>query len=401
MASVGSDTYRVADGNTSTGRSEYYVSWSASESNNTLTFSVSVTGDEVSTAGTYYHYLSTVIIYIGSTSYTLYSGRGALGNNSYKYTVDCGSITTRLLKKGETAKIYTYTYLNQYGQDITGYTKTISLSDDAYEPSTFTITAIAGTGISSVSPSSQTIQSGSSSSAITATVMSGYTWNKWSDGTTSNPYPSFTVTATKSLTAYATANTYTVTFNANGGTTSTTSKTVTYNQTYGTLPTPTRTGYIFNGWFTAVSGGTQKTSSTTYTTVGNQTLYAQWTPITYTINFNGNGADSGSMSSLTCSYGTEYILTTNKFTRNTYMFMGWATTSNGNIEYLDSAKIKNLTSTNNTTINLYAVWIQEGLIYLNFNGEYKKVQVFLYHPPYWHVVCPYLNNNEWIKCNAT
>lgn len=43
-------------------------------------------------------------------------------------------------------------------------------------------------------------------------------------------------------------NTYTLTFNANGGTVSTTTKSVTYKTTYTDLPTPTRSGYIFKGW---------------------------------------------------------------------------------------------------------------------------------------------------------
>ena len=54
------------------------------------------------------------------------------------------------------------------------------------------------------------------------------------------------------------ANSYTVTFDARGGSVSTSSKTVTYNSTYGTLPTPTRTGYTFKGWYTASSGGTKR-----------------------------------------------------------------------------------------------------------------------------------------------
>ena len=58
--------------------------------------------------------------------------------------------------------------------------------------------------------------------------------------------------------ANATANKYTVSFNENGGgTPSSTSIEVTYNSTYGTLPTISRTGYTFDGWFTAASGGTQ------------------------------------------------------------------------------------------------------------------------------------------------
>lgn len=72
------------------------------------------------------------------------------------------------------------------------------------------------------------------------------------------------------------AMTITVTFNANGGTTPTASKTVTYGSTYSTLPTPTRKGYNFLGWFTSTSGGTKITSSTTVSTTSNQPLYAQW-----------------------------------------------------------------------------------------------------------------------------
>ena len=47
------------------------------------------------------------------------------------------------------------------------------------------------------------------------------------------------------LYAHWTPNTYTVTFNANGGTCDTGSKTVTYDETYGELPIPTRIGYTF------------------------------------------------------------------------------------------------------------------------------------------------------------
>lgn len=70
---------------------------------------------------------------------------------------------------------------------------------------------------------------------------------------------------------------YTITFNANGGNTpSPASKSVAYWSTYGTLATTSRSGYIFNGWFTAASGGTKITSSTQMTQTANHTLYAQW-----------------------------------------------------------------------------------------------------------------------------
>ena len=102
------------------------------------------------------------------------------------------------------------------------------------------------------------------------------------------------------------ANNYTVTFNVNGGTAWTSSrcgsgntynssnnsckKTVTYNSTYGSLPTPVRSGnWYFTGWYTKASGGTKITSSTTYTTVGNQTLYAQWTNVCTAARYVASG----------------------------------------------------------------------------------------------------------------
>ena len=70
---------------------------------------------------------------------------------------------------------------------------------------------------------------------------------------------------------------YTVTFNANGGSCSTANKRVRYKDAYGTLPTPTRDYYKFNGWYTAASGGTQVTESTVLNQIGDVTVYAQWT----------------------------------------------------------------------------------------------------------------------------
>ena len=73
-----------------------------------------------------------------------------------------------------------------------------------------------------------------------------------------------------------TVNTYKVTFNPNGGAVSPTSKTVTYGEPYGTLPTPQREGYGFLGWYTAASGGSKITATSTVSITANQTLYAHW-----------------------------------------------------------------------------------------------------------------------------
>lgn len=84
------------------------------------------------------------------------------------------------------------------------------------------------------------------------------------------------VLCSKAVPVSVTAKTYTVSFNANGGRVSPASMTVTSGSSYGSLPTPTRDGYTFAGWYTSASGGTKVTSSTKFTGTSNQTLYAHW-----------------------------------------------------------------------------------------------------------------------------
>lgn len=70
----------------------------------------------------------------------------------------------------------------------------------------------------------------------------------------------------------------TVTLNANSGTVSPATIVVYNGKTYSNLPTPTKSGYKFNGWYSAASGGTEyKTTTKVTTTNATQTLYAQWT----------------------------------------------------------------------------------------------------------------------------
>ena len=143
-----------------------------------------------------------------------------------------------------------------------------------------------------------------------------------------------------------------------------------------TLPTPARTGYVFNGWYTAASGGTKiGAGGAKYTPTKNITLYAQWSPISYNVKFNGNGSTSGSMSNQSHTYDTAKALTANAFKRSftvTYnyngngsanstatanaAFSGWATSASGNKSYDDKQSVKNLTSTAGATVNLYAKW---------------------------------------------
>lgn len=102
----------------------------------------------------------------------------------------------------------------------------------------------------------------------------------------------FETPVTSDITLYAKwkLNEFTVTFETNGGSVSVTSMEVIYGEAYGDMPVPSRTGYTFNGWYTAATGGTKIEKATTVSAATNHTLYAQWTVNAYSASWNtGNG----------------------------------------------------------------------------------------------------------------
>jgi len=110
----------------------------------------------------------------------------------------------------------------------------------------------------------------------------GYTFVGWySDAALEIPFVFDTMPEGEDLSVYAKwkANTYEVTFDANGGTQPNgAAAPVSYQNgtTYDTLPISTRSQYRFNGWFTARTGGTQIKQGDTVSLIANMTVYAQW-----------------------------------------------------------------------------------------------------------------------------
>ena len=125
-----------------------------------------------------------------------------------------------------------------------------------------------------------------------------------------------------------------------------------------TLPTPTRTGYSFSGWYTVASGGTKiGDASSSYTPSKNITLYAHWTPITYTIKFDKNGATRGSTASMSMTYDVAQNLTANGFTWDNHKWIKWNTKADGlGTSYTNKQSVKNLTTVQDKVITLYAQW---------------------------------------------
>ena len=90
--------------------------------------------------------------------------------------------------------------------------------------------------------------------------------------------PNDSSTADEHAAKYGSASSaFTVTFNANGGTVSPASAVTSAEGILATLPTPLRSGYTFDGWYTAAAGGSQVTLGQVYT--ADTTIYAHWTEI--------------------------------------------------------------------------------------------------------------------------
>ncbi len=165
--------------------------------------------------------------------------------------------------------------------------------------------------------------------------------------------------ASKTLYAKWAIESYTLKFESNGGTPC---DNITGN--YGasvTLPTPTKAGYTFNGWYDGNTDGNGSGNKIEYTTMPElgdngavKTLYANWSANTYTINFDSNGGSS--VNSISGGYGTAITLPTP--TKAGYTFNGWYdgnTDGNGSgnkIEYTTMPDLGN----NNTSVTLYAHW---------------------------------------------
>ena len=184
---------------------------------------------------------------------------------------------------------------------------------------------------------------------------SGYRFLGWytsaSGGSRIESGTTFAITWDQTLYAHWSANSYNVVFNANGGSTPTSNKNVTYNSTYGDLPTPSRSGYRFLGWYTSANGGSRIESGTTVYITSNQTLYAQWERTAYTISYNTNGG-SGVFESQTADLGNGITIPESVPEKDGYKFLGWAKAADA--AYAEYRSGEQIAASGDMT--LYAVW---------------------------------------------
>jgi uncharacterized repeat protein (TIGR02543 family) len=191
---------------------------------------------------------------------------------------------------------YHVTYNGSDTAPVTGgaYQVVANIADPNYEGNTTGVLFVAvalgydGNGNTSGTPPGSQIQSHEEDLIIAgpgSLLRTGYTfagWNTAADGSGIAYSPGATYNENINATLYAqwTANTYTVTFDPNGGDAAEpASKEITFDAAYGSLAMVSRIGYAFDGWFTATSGGAEVSAETTVTTADHHTLYAQWSLI--------------------------------------------------------------------------------------------------------------------------
>jgi uncharacterized repeat protein (TIGR02543 family) len=190
----------------------------------------------------------------------------------------------------------------------------------------------------------------------------GFNFTGWNDGTRNySPDSIYTMSAANTvLVAQWTARGFTITYNGNentGGTEPPIGNYVTGSPAYSiALNTFSKTGHVFTGWSTAATGpsGTSYAPGSGYTTeTTNLVLYARWSPASYTITYNGNGADISTApekNNETWTYSSTALNLSGRgsLTKAGYTFGGWATTADATVA------ITSASPTANTTY--YAVW---------------------------------------------
>lgn len=236
-----------------------------------------------------------------------------------------------------------------------------------------------GTGISSVSGGGTYVYG--AWATISATCSTGYDFNYWSNSSSSSSSFGVKVTSDLSYTAYGKPQTYTVSYNANGGTGAPGNQIKTYGYVL-TLSSqkPTRTGYIFNYW-DGSDGGTYYPGSS-FGTDADTVLTAHWTPITYYVSYNKNKPGkashdvSGIMTNSKHAYdngisgnGYSNCLSSNQFSLKGWSFKNWNTKADGTgVSYSNNSNIKNLTKKNGEVVTLYAQW-EPNIYMLLFEDE--------------------------------
>jgi len=241
--------------------------------------------------------------------------------------------------------------------------KNVTVSNVTTSLPSYTITYKLNGGTNpSSAPTSYTPNSGTV--YLPTPTKSYYTFGGWYtsssfSGSSVSSFNAASTTGNKTYYAKWTPTAYSITYYLNSGTNPSNAPTsYTYESSTITLPTPTRTGYNFGGWFTNSSLTGSSVNSIPANSSGNKYFYAKWNLNTYYVKFYANDGSSNTKTQL-LKYNESSNLLSNTFTPATGYgsFIKWTTNADGSgTSYTDGQRVSNLTNVNNATVNLYAQW---------------------------------------------
>lgn len=311
-----------------------------------------------------------------SISTSVASGDGWSTSNQVKLF----EYTHAAITRGTSAQTR-YIYAKLTDVDRVGGTMYVSTTASIPALTKYTIKYNANGG--SGAPSSQTKYYGKSLTlSSTKPTRTGYTFKGWATSSSGSVVyasgASYTANASATLYAVWQANTYTIKYNANGGTGAPSSQTKTYGVTLTLSSTkPTRasqtddgvtTSYTFKGWATSSTAtSVSYAAGAKYTSNASATLYAVWSKTTtvtsYDVTYNTNGGSAVNPQIKT--KGTALTLRSTIPTKNGYTFKGWGLSEDATtVSYAAGASY-----TTDADIILYAIWTPwTHTVQFNLNG---------------------------------
>ena len=225
---------------------------------------------------------------------------------------------------------------------------------------------------------SQATETGTAASDLTSLATLGFTdpnftftgWNTKRDGTGLTYSDQALLPFTGDVTLYGqwSAQVVHVSFESNSGSGSVAG----LNSTYGgsiTLPTDSslsKAGFTLKGWNTNPQGtGTEYAPGSTLNVTGSETLYAQWSSVTYVVSFADPGARGRDPSITDVDGGTIRLPSSVGLTKSGYTFAGWFTSATGG-RFLGRATASYLPT---GSLTVFAHWTRDPLVRLEFSNN--------------------------------
>ena len=311
--------------------------------------------------------------HIYSISYNLNSG--SVSGNPTTYTIESANFTLKNpTRTGYDFQGWTGTGLNSASTSVT--IPKGSYGDRSYTATwkahTYTISYTLNGGSNPGNNATYTIET--ASFTLKNPTRTGYTFKGWTGSNGTTPQTSVTIskgsTGNKSYTANWQVNTYSISYNYNGGSNPGNNSSYTIETASFTLKNPTRTGYTFKGW-TGSNGTTPQTSVTiSKGSTGNKSYTANWQVNTYTISYNYNGGSNpGNNSSYTVETAS---FTLKNPSRTGYTFAGWTGTGLGSASTsvtISKGSTGNRSYTANWNIITYTITYNGNRITYNINSN--------------------------------